>query len=246
MEKLRLNKDEKELILKDVRDQLNTCARLKELQFSYDKFNKNLAEKTKKPTIKIPADIWFKMQSLVALSDTEISWHGMIDRDIRTQTFTIYKILIFPQINTAASTTTEQDEYSKWMTTLLSDPDFKIEDLRMHGHSHVNMAVYSSGVDDQYQKDLLAQIEDGDYYLFLILNKKHEMCVLLYDYRTHILYTKEDLVITITDSNDKDIAESCKKEIASKCKSPKPVQPNYLNSGYYRRNFLKGERYGLK
>lgn len=246
MEKLRLNKDEKELILKDVRDQLDTCTRLKELQLSYERFNKDLAEKTTKPTIKIPTDIWFKMQTLVALSDTEISWHGMVDRNIMTHTFTIYDILIFPQINTGASTTTEQDEYSKWMTSLLSNPDFKIEDLRMHGHSHVNMAVYSSGIDDQYQKDLLAQIEDGDYYLFLILNKRHEMCVLLYDYRTQILYTKEDLVITITDSNDRDIIESCKKEMASKCKAPKPAHHNYLGSNYYRRNFLKGERYGLE
>ena len=246
MEKLRLTKDEKEQIIEDVRKQLNTGARVKDIQFNYNKFNKNLAEKTVKPTIKIPSDIWLTMQSLVAQSSTEISWHGMVDRNIETNTYFIYDILVFPQINTRASTTTEQNEYSKWMTDLLSDSFFKIEDLRMHGHSHVNMPVYSSGIDDKYQEDLLSQITDGDYYLFLILNKMHEIYALLYDYRTQILYTKEDMLISIVDKNGKNINDFCAAEIKEKCKTPKPVQSNYLSKGYSRRNFLKGGYYGFE
>ena len=45
----------------------------------------------------------------------------------------------------------------------------------MHGHSHVNMGTSPSATDTKLQEDHLAQLQDNDFYIFLIVNKKREI-----------------------------------------------------------------------
>ena len=101
------------------------------------------------------------------------------------------------------------------------NPEFPIENLRGHGHSHVNMNVYSSGIDDAYQEDLVTKVEDGDYYLFFVLNKRMEMFALLYDFNQQILFETKDMDIKIT-TGYLDIKEWCKEQISMYCKSYTP------------------------
>lgn len=230
MEKLKLSKKEVNELLNKIKEQIIKCNKISEFKLTASDVAKIDDKKVVTPTLVIPTDIYSKMFGLVHESSVEISWHGLVKRDIKKQIYYIYDILVFPQINSATSTTTDETDFADWQTELIIDPKFPIEDLRMHGHSHVNMNVFSSGVDDQYQKDLIAKVEDGDYYIFLILNKKHEICALIYDYYQQILFTTSDIDIKIIDQNDNDISNWAKEMVDTYCTTEKP-KIGY--TGYY-------------
>lgn len=225
MKKLRANDQEKNLFINNVIKKLfNSKTNIED--FSIEELKKEFSEVSKdvnKPTLIIPAEIYVTMLELVNQSSVECSWHGLVDRDIDNNTYTIYDILVFPQINSPTATTTDEDEFAKWQTELIIDPEFPIEDLRMHGHSHVNMNVFSSGVDDQYQEDLLAKVEDGDYYIFLIMNKKMEMCIFIYDFNQQVMFEKDDIELKITDISDKDIRTWVKDELEQNATTSRPT-----------------------
>lgn len=236
MERLRVNATEQEAILSQLALQLKSCDNIS--NFKPD-FAKMLDEKEIiKPMVLIPSDIWIKMYSLVQNTDKEISWHGLVKRDEEYQIYTIYDILLFPQINTATATQTDDDKYSEWLLSKMTDPEFPFEDMRMHGHSHVKMNVYSSGIDDAYQKELLTKVEDGDYYLFFVLNQKFEMFTLLYDFKQNVLFKNADITIRVVDTNGENIQNWSKKQIEEYVTIPKPAVFNY--------NTKRGKRYGSK
>ena len=111
------------------------------------------------------------------------------------------------------------------------DPNSDFENMRLHGHSHVNMGVFSSGVDDQYQKDLIKNTKDGDFYIFLILNKKREICALLYDFNQQILFKNNDITLTVLDKDGKNPNDWAKEIIKENCTYPEPKYNPYRN-GY--------------
>lgn len=201
MKKLRATNQEKNLFIDDIIKKMFDGKTSIE-DFSIDDLKKEytkLPEDIQKPIINISAEAYLKMLELINQSDVECSWHGLVRKG--GNEYFIYDILVFPQINSGASTTTDEKEFAEWQTKLIMDPEFPIEDLRMHGHSHVMMNVFSSGVDDQYQKDLITKVEDGDYYIFLIMNKKMEMCVFIYDFEQQVMFEKSDITIKINYGN---------------------------------------------
>ncbi len=221
MNKLRLSSKEKNTLFNEIKNTILKISEYEDLG-EIKKLLKPIDEtKIKKPTILIPVDIMAKMFALTELSETEISWHGLVKRNIKNNTYLIYDILVFPQINSATSTETNEESYSKWIQDLITDKDpNKFDNLRMHGHSHVNMSVYSSAVDDQYQKELLTNIKNGDYYIFMVLNKKHEIYTLLYDYNQQIKFSNNEITIKIINENH-DIYQWAKAEIEKKCRTTK-------------------------
>lgn len=267
-ERLKFKSSEIEGIIKKITELVMGCNNISKFNITAKDIiqdDKEAFKNIMKPVINIPADIYTKMFELVKQSDVEISWHGLVHRDIENQIYTIYDLLVFPQINSPTATTTDEKDFAEWQTKLIMDKDFPIQDLRMHGHSHVNMNVFSSGIDDAYQKDLLTKVEEGDYYLFLILNKKHEICALLYDFVQQILFTTGDLDIIITDNNKEDITTWAKHQIKENCQTQKPkynpgtYKGHYYNNVYWgsdafiedskvapKRNFKGGKQYGSK
>ena len=217
MNKLRLSTKDKNDLITEIK---NTITKISEYEDLGDikKLLKPLdTSNIIKPTILIPADILQKMYALTELSETEISWHGLVKKDSKTNTYLIYDILVFPQINSATSTETEDKEYTKWLQKL---DDNKFNDLRMHGHSHVNMNVYSSAIDDKYQKDLLTNIDNGDFYIFMIFNKKHEIYSIVYDYKQQVKFINKEITIKIINEKN-DIYQWAKAEIEKKCRKNK-------------------------
>lgn len=224
MEKLRLNDEEKGRLIAIIMEKLNKTNNINSFNFNkadMDIYLKGITtDKVKPPLLCIPSDVYVTMLELVKQSKTEISWHGLVKRNKEEGIYLLYDILIFPQINTATTTTTDETEFAKWQTDLLLDDNFPIEDLRMHGHSHVMMNVFSSGVDDQYQSDLISKVYDGDFYLFMIMNKKMEICTLLYDFEQQMLFNNNDIEIKILDKNNSDIITKCNKMITDNCTEP--------------------------
>ena len=64
---------------------------------------------------------------------------------------------------------------------------------RFHGHSHVNMGVTPSGVDESFYQDILTQV--NDYFIICITNKSNQYTVRFYDVQNNILYTDLKLEI---------------------------------------------------
>lgn len=214
MKKLRPSPEEKTKFIEDLTERLAWFNKgtledfdIKDIVKEYSKIPKDVT----KPVINITAEAYVKMLELINQSAVECSWHGLVKKF--SNAYLIYEILVFPQINSATSTTTDEKDFAEWQTKLILDPKFPIEELRMHGHSHVNMNVFSSGVDDKYQKDLLTKVENGDYYIFLIMNKKMEMCIFLYDFEQQIMFDKNDMEIRIIGLG-KDIRKWAKDQLA--------------------------------
>ena len=223
MEKLKLTAKEREDILSSMQNQLDNCKRLSAFKPTIDTYLKLDPKKYKKPVIQIPADIYMKMFALVKTSNVEIQWHGLINRDIKNQIYTIYDIFLPPQINSPTATTTDDKKFALWIEEKITDFTFPIQDMRLHGHSHVNMNVFSSSIDDAYQIDLLSKVNDGDYYLFLVLNKKNDICALLYDMDQGILFETKDLIIEIIDKDGNDLNIWAEDQIDEYCIESRPI-----------------------
>lgn len=139
---------------------------------------------------------WNKMQELVHQSSKEIGWHGYITRGDQENTWVVYDIVVFPQTVTSMTVTPDADEFAKWQMERMKDESLDFNEMKMHGHSHVNMNVSPSGTDTTYQEDILKNLREDDYYLFLIINKKGDIWAQLYDTKNWIRYDKTDLIIT--------------------------------------------------
>lgn len=193
MERIRLTGEERQTILEHLKDSIlaaKTRQDLGDLKLILEPIKEN---KIKKPIFFIKPSVKEKMKALVQTCDTEVQWHGLIKHDPKTNTFLLYDLILFPQEVSYASCTTDQDEYTKWQLDRIKDPDFPLKNLRFHGHSHVNMSVFSSDIDNKYQKDLTTNIDD--YYVFMILNKKGEIYITIYDFIQNIKFETKDIQI---------------------------------------------------
>lgn len=161
---------------------------------------------------------WIKMTALVSRFETEVQWHGMVRR-ISENEFEIYDVLVPPHEVSGATVTSEYKPYIEWMDGL-DDDTFNA--VRFHGHSHVNMAVSPSSVDNKYRLDLVTQLpkptgDDDVFYIFLIINKKHEWSAEIYDLTNNALYNTDEIYMEcyLDDSDiDSFIAEAKKVAVA--------------------------------
>ena len=137
---------------------------------------------------------WIKMTALVSRFETEVQWHGLVRR-ISENEFEITDIIVPPHEVSGATVTSEYKPYIEWMDGL-DDDTFNA--VRFHGHSHVNMAVSPSSVDTKYRLDLVTQLpkptgNDDVFYIFLIINKKHEWSAEIYDLTNNALYDTDEI-----------------------------------------------------
>lgn len=143
--------------------------------------------------------------------DTEIGWSGVVDR-ISDTDFLITDILIPPQTVSATSYRTDDEEYAKWIQQLCAN-DYN--NLRLNGHSHVNMCVSPSEMDLELQEETVKQLPPTDYYIFTIKNKKGDAKFWIYDLKNNLLVTENEIDVKYFNQDYRDF---CLKEIASKCK----------------------------
>ena len=161
------------------------------ISFSFD------LEKPKDDTkviLNIQTDAWLKMWALVSTENNEIGWHGIVRRHSDT-IFELTDILIYPQYVTGVTVETDDIEYANWLHKELSDDE--INNLRFHGHSHVNMGITPSGVDTTWYNQILQGLNEDDFYIFMILNKKENFFIEIYDLKTNMIYEKEDITLNV-------------------------------------------------
>ena len=139
-----------------------------------------------------------KMEHLIRNFTTEIGWHGICKRSPSDDsTYIIEDVFVYPPKVTGTNITTDETKHGEWLNTF---PDEVFNHMRFHGHSHVNMGVFSSGTDDDLQRDLISMLVDpNDFYLFFIMNKRMEVFVRLYDNKFGVVYETKDVTVTISD-----------------------------------------------
>lgn len=128
-----------------------------------------------------------KMASLVANFSTEVGWHGLARR-VGKFAYEVYDVVVYPQEVTGVNVVPDEGQYGLW---LMSQPDEIFQNIRMQGHSHVNMSCYPSSTDRGTYAKLLADLPADSFYVFLIMNKRGESWAQIYDKASQTVFTNE-------------------------------------------------------
>jgi len=139
---------------------------------------------------------YLKMEMLIKNYTTEVAWHFVVERRDNAEYAAEYHIadtLHFPQKVTGCHFEQDDEKYQDWKFNSLDDYEFN--NLRGHGHSHVNMPVSPSPTDENYQKDMVEAY--NDFYLFVIWNKSGDRNVWIYDIEHNVLFETGDVDIII-------------------------------------------------
>lgn len=184
--------------LTEIREAFEEALRTAKLSDGKINFTKSFGSIKREATVYFTEVAWLKMQTLIREFDTEVGWHGLAYRgeDPEKDEYYITDILVYPQEVTGATVTTDQEKYQTW---LMSHEDDVFNNIRMQGHSHVNMSTSPSGVDNTLYDAILEQLEDDMFYIFLIWNKKGDKTIKIYDLAKNVLFDTTDCTVAILD-----------------------------------------------
>jgi len=171
------------------------AAMLDSVKMSDGKFNysKSFEYQDCNAVVWLTPEAYKKIAALVTSFSDEVGWHGTVSRSGDNE-FTIEDVFVYPQEVTSSTVITDQFAYTEWLYELEDDTFNKI---RMQGHSHVNMGVSPSGVDDKHRQKILEQLEPDMFYIFMIWNKSLTVHTLIYDMERNVLYEDKDVEVML-------------------------------------------------
>lgn len=185
-------------IIEGIREEFDRELKSARLSDGKISFTKSLTSEKASAVIRYSEKAWLKQTALISGYDKEVAWHGIARRgdDESANEYFIDDILIYPQKVSGATVETDQAEYQTWL--LSQGPDV-MRSIRMQGHSHVNMSTSPSGTDTGYYREILDQLTNEMFYIFMIWNKRGEKTVLLYDMKKNILFETADCTVMVDD-----------------------------------------------
>ena len=168
-------------------------------KFSYSKsFNYEACS----VTVWLSQEAYKKIIALVTGFTDEVGWHGTVSRvNDNPSEFVVEDIFVYPQEVTGSTVNTDQKAYTEWLYALEDDTFNKI---RMQGHSHCNMGVSPSGVDDKHRQQILDMLEADMFYIFMIWNRSLSIHTLVYDMAQNVLYEDKDVEVKLLNGEDMD------------------------------------------
>lgn len=142
---------------------------------------------SKVPRIGITSDALAKMFVYVDECNDEVGWLGTV-KQINEKYYIIDDVFLFDQEVHGTTTEITPEGLAEFAEELLQREDgLEIwNNLKMWGHSHVNMSVTPSGQDDKQMKDF-AEI-GHDWFIRLICNKKGDMKLDFFHYKLGIAF----------------------------------------------------------
>jgi hypothetical protein len=143
----------------------------------------------KKLHLRYDINTWLKITALVDQCPNEIAWHGVVTRESE-DSFKIVDVLVYPQSVTGATVQSIEPDYTNW---LMAHDDAVFNNIRMQGHSHVNMGVTPSGVDMNQMNGILEQ--EPEYYIFQIMNKRGQIWTEIHLPEFNAIYETADIVV---------------------------------------------------
>jgi len=176
-------------------------------------YNRSFSYETGNAIVWLTQEAYRKTVALVVGFSDEVAWHGTVSRvdggndstantnttrdknsTTNSNEFIIEDIFIYPQEVTSSTVNTNQAAYTEWLYGL---DDATFNKIRMQGHSHVNMGVNPSGVDDKHRQQILDQLESDMFYIFMIWNKSLSVHTLIYDMARNVLYEDKDVSVKL-------------------------------------------------
>ena len=141
----------------------------------------------KVPRIGITSDALAKMFVYVDECNDEVGWLGTV-KQINEKYYIIDDVFLFDQEVHGTTTEITPEGLAEFAEELLKREDgLEIwNNLKMWGHSHVNMTVTPSGQDDKQMKDF-AEV-GHDWFIRLICNKKGDMKLDFFHYNLGIAF----------------------------------------------------------
>ena len=187
---IRLTQECKEKLHQEFEEYLEQNT-LEDGKFSFSRVFESADEKA---TIIMEPLAYIKMVSLLDHFNKEVAWHGEAYRG-EDNTYIIKDIMVYPQTVTGSTVDMNPDEYADWIIDNIADERFN--NIRMQSHSHVNMGTTPSSVDLQHQSDILSQLGDDDFYIFMIWNKSLKCTNKIYDMQKNIMFEDKDITIEL-------------------------------------------------
>lgn len=188
------------------------------------------------PNIFITPGAYVKMRKLVDDTSTEIGWYGTVTKcPGLNEVYVIEDILVYPQRVTGATCVQDDDKIFEFEMSLTTD---QVNTKRFHGHSHVNMGVTPSGVDEQFYQDILSQV--NDYFIIAITNKRNDYTVRFYDMRNNILYS--DLPIRVLEDSGNAL-DVWYERVKTKLTEPEPVVQKKGSLDWYNTAYREQHKY---
>jgi len=156
--------------------------------------------------------------------DEKVSASKTLDVSDFVSEFIIEDIFVYPQEVTGSTVNTDQVAYTEWLYGLDDDT---FNTIRMQGHSHVNMGVSPSGVDDKHRQQILDQLEPDMFYIFMIWNKSLSTHTLIYDMASNILYEDKDVEVRlIEDDGMGEFLDDARVKVQKRTNPTKPTSSN--------------------
>lgn len=223
--------------IETLRDEIMAALRTARMADGKFNFQKSFDKMDVRATLKFTERAWFKMQALIMKFDKEVAWHGVVVRGAEENEYVVTDILVYPQTITSTTVVSDDEKYPLWYAMLTDTPEV-FNNLRMQGHSHVNMGVTPSGTDLAFYKELLDQVGDDSFYVFVIFNKKGDKTVKIYDFEKNMLFETADVDVSILDEDGsldqflKDAGEMVRNEPVRQTYSSQKSAGGYQYSGY--------------
>lgn len=142
-----------------------------------------------RPCIVFSQQAFSKMLALIMTSPLEVGWYGLTYRD--GNTYHVTDVIVYPQIVSGVRTTESSYE---WRNELSDD---EYNSLRCHCHSHVNMSPSPSGVDEEDKTAVLADLSEGQFYIFMIWNKSLQYTAEIYDATTMLKWETRHISLSV-------------------------------------------------
>lgn len=211
---------------------------LKRTRMADGKFNfqKSFDKIDLRASLRFTEVAWIKMQILIQSIDKEVAWHGVVKRGDAENEYIVSDVLVYPQKIAAATVESDDDAYPLWYAKLTDTPEV-FDNLRMQGHSHVNMGVTPSTTDMAFYQKLLNLVGEDSFYVFVIYNKKGDKTVKIYDFAKNVLFETQDVDVSVIDNGSgfdqflKDAKDMVKPETYKQKTQTPTAKPTYNYSG---------------
>ena len=169
------------------------------------------------PKVYITTNAYAKMAHIVDIVDKEVGWLGTAEWIKQSDMLIINDIFLFHQEVNRTTCEITPEGLSEFAEELLQE-DNGIDiwnNIKVWGHSHVNMSVSPSSQDDSQMKVFA---DHNDWFIRIIANKSGELKVDLFDYQANISYIdlKWNILIPELFSTKEFIENEIKKKVKEK------------------------------
>lgn len=181
------------------------------------------------PRIYVTIEALTRMKYIVSLSKDEVGWFGTAYKFSDTA-YLVNGIYLFEQEVHSTTCEITPEGLANFAQPYLEQNNLEvINNLKLWGHSHVNMSVGASGQDDKQME--VFKNSDHDWFLRVIANKRGEMEFALYDFTNGIIY--EDVPWEMYVQDEARIAQEIQAELKAKVREKSNVVNYYKGYNSY-------------